>query len=172
MRAFVLMIILVFSPTALAIKVDVIAETINELVAELFLYDANRSFEQGDYKVAHDKFIWLAQRGSATAQYSLANLYAQGLGATRDHKKALDWYQQSARQGHVAAQLRLARIYFIGDNVPQDNIRAYAWLYLAAAQGNEAGRKGRQRVARLMAPEQLAAARELARSWMQRYRQR
>ena len=169
MKTFLFALTFILAPAALALKPDAIAEKINEMVSDLFMHDANAAYEQGDYKSAHDKFLWLAKKENPKAQYGLGTIYEDGRGVTQDYQQAVGWYRQAAKQGHPMAQLRLARLYFYGKGVSQDNIMAYVWSSLAAAQGDEIGRKNRDRIAKLMAPEQMAVARELTQKWILKY---
>ena len=169
MKALLFALTLILTPSALAFKPDAIADKINELVTELFLHNANVSYEQGDYKSAHDKFLWLAKKENPGAQYALGTIYEDGRGVQQDYKQAVEWYRLAARQGHTVAQLRLAQIYFYGNGVPQDHVMAYIWSYLAAAQGDQIGRKNRDRIAKLLAPEQISVAQELAQQWVLKY---
>lgn len=171
-KIMLLLCTLALTSTAFALDPDAIADTIDGLVAELFMHDANSSFEQGNHKDAHDKFLWLAERGNPAAQHRLGMIYEEGLGVPQDYTIAFTWYQRAAQQGHAQAQHQIGRIYYYGRNVPQDYIRAYAWLYAAAAQGSEAGRKSRDRVAEVMTPEQVMVARELGQQWVQKYNQK
>ena len=169
MKPVLFVLMMTLAETTLALKPGVIAGKINEMVTELFVHDANVAYEQGDYKNAREKFLWLAKRENPSAQCGLGTIYEEGQGVPQDYKKAIEWYLQAAQQGYVLAQLKLARMYFFGKGVSQDNVMAYAWLYLAAAQGDEIGRKNRDRVAKLMAPEQIVVAQRLAQEWVYKY---
>jgi TPR repeat protein len=61
-------------------------------------------------------------------------------------------------------------MYARGEGVFQDWIRAYAWLDVAAANGNEDAVRMRNMVARDLTNEQFAAAVELAREYVEKYR--
>lgn len=51
--------------------------------------------------------------GHANAQFSLASMYDQGRGVSRDGKReqAATWYSRAADQGHVVAQFMLGEMY-------------------------------------------------------------
>ena len=169
MKALLLALVFTLAPPVLAFNPDAVADKINELVTELFMHDANASYKQGDYKSAHDKFLWLAKKDNPGAQYGLGTIYEDGRGVPQDYKQAVEWYRLSARQGYTMAQLRLARLYFNGNGVPQDYIMAYTWSSLAAAQGDPIGRKNRDLIAKLLAPEQISVAQKLAQEWTLKY---
>jgi len=50
----------------------------------------------------------LASGGSAGAQYSLGEMYEQGLGTPEDLQKAYEWYEKAAEKGDVRAKHKLA----------------------------------------------------------------
>ena len=62
-------------------------------------------------------------------------------------------------------------MYDKGGGVPRDDVLAYMWFNLAAAQGRENARRGRDRAARRMTPDQLAEAQRMAREWMEKHQQ-
>jgi TPR repeat protein len=146
-----------------------VVEKIDTLTTELFLHDANIAYEKGDFEAAREKFQWLAERGSPDAQLGLGTLYEEGKGSPRNYEEAINWYAKAAKQGLARAQVRLARMYYFGRHVRQDNFLAYIWLTLAADQGDETGRRNRDKVAKLMSPEQIAEAKELAGRWVAQY---
>ena len=49
-----------------------------------------------------------AEKGEADAQYSLGNIYQQGLGVDVSYIKAAFWYKKAADQGLAKAQNNLA----------------------------------------------------------------
>jgi TPR repeat protein len=79
----------------------------------------------------------LADSGSASAQYWLADLYEYGLGVGRDPQKAVELLTKAAGQGFVPAEERLGEIYLHGSLVLQDLTLAQKWLGKAAATGND-----------------------------------
>jgi len=122
-----------------------------------------------------------ATLGHATAQEFLGQMYLEGRGVPQDDKEAARWFRLAADQESADGQLRLATMYKKGRGVPQDYVQAHMWANLAAAQGvgefasvlepEELEKMRRYRnslrdeLARLMTPEQLAKAQELARAW-------
>jgi uncharacterized protein len=97
--------------------------------------DAQQSRLQ--YQIAASEFDVYAQKGSADAQFKLANMYQQGLGMKVNMTLAMKWMEKSALQGHVLAQLSLGRLFAQGIDVPRDTYQARFWLDLAAAQGQQ-----------------------------------
>ena len=89
-----------------------------------------------DYAAAAPWFAKAAEQGDASAQYSLAVLYTDGLGVPRDVGRALAWYRRAAAQGYARAQNNLAWFYANGQGVARDLARAARWYRRAAEQGN------------------------------------
>ena len=56
-------------------------------------------------------------------------------------------------------------MYDDGRGVQQDYVLAYMWFELAIAENVEFALLGRQAVAKLMTPSQIAEAQKLAREW-------
>jgi uncharacterized protein len=48
-----------------------------------------------------------ADKGNGRAQYSLGNMYEQGLGVDKDRSKAIELYKASAKNGDQSAKDRL-----------------------------------------------------------------
>ena len=142
---------------------------------------------QGVPQDAAQTVKWLrraADQGFAQAQFNLGYLYATGDSAVsllmaifgkahlKGHKKlpydsvqAAKWYRLAADQGHASAQYSLGAMYETGQGVRKNYVQAAKWLNLAAAQRDVDGMEGRDLVAKLMTPQQIAQAQELARNW-------
>jgi len=92
--------------------------------------EARQAMQAGDYPKAIEELQPLADQGSPTAEYLLAEIYFGGHGG--DLQQALKWMTASADQGYAQAQARLGMIYATGRGVPVNNIEAYRWFALAA----------------------------------------
>jgi TPR repeat protein len=92
-------------------------------------------------------------------------MYASGQGAKQDLGEAARWYRRAAQQGHVPAQYSLGKMYNEGQGVRQDNVQAHLWFSLAADGGETEAIRQRDLVAKLMAPEDIAKAEQLASKW-------
>jgi len=103
-----------------------------------------------------------AEQGDAKAQWFLGMLYGKGNGVTQDYKQAEYWYNKSAEQGTANKQFILGLMYKEGDGVTQDYKQAYIWFSLAAFQGDQNAVKYRDDAAKLLLPQQLVEAQELA----------
>jgi uncharacterized protein len=73
-----------------------------------------------------------AERGSAEAQFRVANAYDTGQGAPRDGKEAMRWYVASAKQGNAEAQNSVGS----GLQAEQRFAEALLWYEKAAAQSH------------------------------------
>jgi TPR repeat protein len=107
----------------------------------------------------------LAEKGVASAQFKLGEMYAKGDGLPEDDAEAMKWWQKAADQGNVDAQHNLAVSYFSGEDVPQDYVQAYLWWNLAAATGDADAAKDRDNVATKMTPAQIEQAKALVAAW-------
>ena len=65
------------------------------------------------------------------AQYYLARLYLDGVGAPHDPRQAARWFGLSAQKGQCEAQAMLGAMLFAGDHVPRQAARGLMWLTLA-----------------------------------------
>ena len=123
------------------------------------------AFKHGDYATALREFKPLAERGNARAQYNLGYMYDKGQGVPQDFQEAVRWYRMAAEQEYVRAQTHLGTMYERGAGVPQDYVLALMWLNLAAAQDQKDVAVIRDKLAKGMAPAQVAEAQKLAREW-------
>jgi TPR repeat protein len=77
--------------------------------------------------------------GDSDAQFYLARLYLDGVGAPHDPRTAARWFGLSAHKGNCEAQAMLGAMLFTGDHVPRQAARGLMWLALAkdSAHGNQ-----------------------------------
>jgi TPR repeat protein len=113
-----------------------------------------------------------ADQGDALAQYNLGVMYDGGRGVPKNSAEALVWYRKAADQGDPRALYNLGVMVENGQGMMPDSAQAYTWYTLAAfrfqnvdAQALARVLQSRDRVARKMTPEQLAAAQKMAREW-------
>jgi TPR repeat protein len=109
-----------------------------------------------------------AEKGDAEAQWILAGCYAGGQGVAQDQAVAVKWHRKAAEQNYADAQVNLGFCYADGLGVTQDYVQAYKWFSLAAAQRNIVAGDGRDRIARSMAPDQIAEGKRLAAEFVPR----
>jgi len=77
-----------------------------------------------------------AEQGDASAQATLAFMYAKGIGTEKNEEQAVKWYEKAAAQGHLNSQFNLGVIYAKGRGVEQDYTKAFMWYEKAAEQGD------------------------------------
>ena len=99
-----------------------------------------------------------AARGDSEAQFNLGLMYDGGLGLPADPVEAARWYRMAAQQGLKSAQINLAVMYRDGLGVARDNRQAYVWYALAANQDDPGAARERDRIAKLLTPEEYAEA--------------
>jgi exopolysaccharide production negative regulator len=94
-----------------------------------------------DPERAREMFAYAASYfGDADAQFYLARLYLDGVGAPHDPRQAARWFGLSAQKGNCEAQAMLGAMLFAGDHVPRQAARGLMWLALAkdnAALGSQ-----------------------------------
>jgi len=138
-------------------------------------YNLGIMYEQGqgtpqDHAEAVKWYQQSAEAGVANAQLNLGAMYEHGRGTTRDYAQAAMWYEAAANQNVTHAQINLALLHGQGRGMPQDYVQAYMWASLAASKASISQDRARATqirdiVAREMTPDQLAAAKKLARDW-------
>ena len=95
-------------------------------------------------------------------------MYDKGEGVGEDDKEAAKWYRLAADQGDADAQCNIGVLYAQGRGVLEDYVTSYAWLNIAAANGIRSAKKNKPVIAKLLAPEQIAKARELSREMIKK----
>ncbi|WP_428085808.1 tetratricopeptide repeat protein [Candidatus Thioglobus sp.] len=76
----------------------------------------------------------LAKSGDARSQFSLANIYHNGIGTKINETLAFYWYTQVAKQGFASAQFNVANGYYHGIGTRQNFKQALSWYEKAAEQ--------------------------------------
>lgn len=93
------------------------------------------AYENGDYQTAFAEFMLLAEKGDATAQYTVGYMYNFGIGVPENDKTAVKWYTKAAEQGEAGAQFNLGNMYKNGHGVLENDKTAVKWYTKAAEQG-------------------------------------
>ena len=101
-----------------------------------------------------------AEGGSADAQMTLGEMYADGIGVTPDAVEAVKWYRVAAERGYPESQYRLGGMYYRGEGVLQDQVEAAEWYLKAAKQGHvdAVGRIGAMNEDGIGVPQDLVEA--------------
>lgn len=82
-----------------------------------------------------ESYLTAAERGDASAQKALGEIYYSGKGIARSDGEAAKWFLRAAEQGNADAQYRIARMYYDGRGVGQNRTQAANWFGKAAEQG-------------------------------------
>lgn len=82
-----------------------------------------------------------AEMGDVGAQFSLGNMYENGIDVHKDNIEAATWYKMAASNGHSRAQYRLGMMYMEGRGVPKDLDEAKTYFGISAEQGNSESKK-------------------------------
>jgi TPR repeat protein len=99
------------------------------------LEEGVKAYEQGDYKLAFQLLLPLAEQGVARAQNGIGLMYRTGRGVSHDDAQAAAWFQKAADQGYAKAQAHLGYSYRKGLGVPKDYVKAVDLLQTAAEHG-------------------------------------
>ena len=126
------------------------------------------AYDRGDYETAERELLSLAEEGNAEAQFRLAVMHEYVRGSLGNPLEAFHWYRKAAESGHPKAQVQLAIHYRDGIIVGRNLVEAYAWFDNAAGQGIENAERAKVELAKSLAPDVLARARDLANSYRQR----
>jgi TPR repeat protein len=113
------------------------------------------------------KWLPLALKGDAYAQFEVGLAYVTGRSEPEDLAEGARWLRKAAEQGFARAQSSLGMLYQKGLGVKRDYVEAYVWLDLAAAQYEQGLRREqileiRNMMAAFLTPEQRAEAKRLA----------
>lgn len=122
--------------------------------------DACDAVERGDYETGFKLMLAVAERGFATAQFFLGDMYIKGQGVPQDGAQAMKWLRLAAEQGDSVMQWSVGQFCAYGSGVPQNLIEGYMWLSLAA-DSDEDLRKDLDEVAEKMTAAQIAEAQSL-----------
>jgi hypothetical protein len=75
-----------------------------------------------------------AKNNDLDAQFSLAQIYLNGMERRPNLKKAIYWLEQSSKMGNVNALLRLGELYWCGSGKMPENTAKALSLFKKAAQ--------------------------------------
>lgn len=125
-----------------------------------------------------------AELGNAEAQNALGELYQSGRGVPKDFEIAARYFAQAARQGDADGAKNIGIAFARGQGVERNAVQAYFWLGISALgvvsqsmpQVDTRIREQlddpaaiRDKLARTMSAEDIAAAQRLAREWRPSY---
>ena len=90
---------------------------------------------------------------------------------TPNHSGATPELEDLAEWGDATAQLELGVMYEDGEGIPQDYLEAHKWYSFSEENGSKSGRKFRKIIEKLMTPEQITKAQNLAREWREKFKE-
>jgi TPR repeat protein len=139
----------------------------NEPVAQ---YELGAMYENGrgvhaEPAQAYKWFESAALKGNRRAMHSLATAYAEGWGTEKNMSEAARWYGRAAEFGSINDQFNLGVLFERGMGVTQSLPDAYKWYAIAAAQGDRESQSRIAAMAAMLAPDDLAAAQNAARTF-------
>jgi exopolysaccharide production negative regulator len=103
-----------------------------DALGHYYLEGIPKSQVKRDPERAREMFAYAASYfRDPQAQYDLARLYLDGVGAPHDPRTAARWFGLSAQKGQCQAQAMLGAMLFAGDHVPRQAARGLMWLTLA-----------------------------------------
>ena len=94
------------------------------------------AYRQGDYDIALEKWVPLANDGAVEAQVNLGIMCAKGQGVDKDPGEAFKWYRMAAEKGHAKASYNIGVMYENGEAIEQSYEEAARWYGRAADHGN------------------------------------
>jgi hypothetical protein len=102
--------------------------------------DGVEAYERGDFAMAAQIWMPLAEQGDPAAQFNIGLMYDNGRGVPKDDSAAVLWYRRAAEQGYAKAQFSLGSMYERGEGIAQDLSTAAKWFRRAADQRNAKAR--------------------------------
>ena len=93
----------------------------------------------GNTSDAAKKITYAAENGLVKAQSILGNMYANGVGVTKDLEKSTEWHTKAANSGDANSQYHLSGNYFSGLGVEQSYKKSFDLAQKAANQNHSAG---------------------------------
>ena len=115
---------------------------------------------------ARKLYLAAATQGHAKAMHNLAVLYAEGIEGKPDYATAALWFRKAAQHGIADSQYNLGVLCARGLGTDKNMAEAYKWFALAAAQGDREAAKKRDDVAAHLDADELASARDTAKSFV------
>ena len=127
------------------------------------------AFGRDNFKEALAKWEAAGEKGCALSMTRAGYLHQHALGVPENYRKAAYWFKRASELGDAEAQGYLGVLYDCGKGVPQHYVLAYMWLNLSTLDGHEENEniKKRNDVARILTPELIAEAQDMALEMME-----
>lgn len=112
------------------------ARTVSSAVFGDNVDEAYGAYQRGYFLTALDLALPRAEKGDASAQTLIAEIFSKGLGVPENLVGAADWYEMASQNGDPLATFELAMLYQDGRGVEKDRKRAAELFQIAADAGN------------------------------------
>jgi TPR repeat protein len=89
--------------------------------------EAYAVYKMGQYDLAFERYIALAEDGNRQGMLNVANMYAEGKGVEQSDSNAFQWYLRLAESGDRIGIEETAKAYRTGAGVKEDAERARYW---------------------------------------------
>ena len=98
-----------------------------------FMTGIKSTYVQPNTSRAFDMFHYAASYfGDPEGQFSLARMYMEGIGTSKNHRQAARWLKLAAEKGHTGARAVFGDLLVRGaDGVPRQSAQGLMWLTLA-----------------------------------------
>jgi TPR repeat protein len=130
LKTIILTVLVTLAPQASAVASEDQSRVAQDIIRTLEAYAV---YKMGQYDLAFERYLGLAEDGSLQGMLNVANMYSIGKGIEQSDSKALSWYQKSAEAGNRFAMQQVANAYRQGKGVQKDMERAKDWEKRARA---------------------------------------
>ena len=94
---------------------------------------AGQMTDQALFEHVHSRAVL----GDSDAQFTLSQMYQEGIGVNKDIQAAIKYYELASAQQELRAEYNLGLLYLKGDGIPADYEKAVTLLRDAAFKGND-----------------------------------
>lgn len=126
--------------------------------------------ENYDYSEALSWWRKAAAQGQCNAQYSIGQLYEQGMSVPQSDSLAVYWFRKAAEQGLIDALFAVSSAYNNGKGVAQDYQEALFWILLAFPESWDAGYDSIELVAYQLTATERTAVETRAKKWLAKHK--
>lgn len=95
--------------------------------------EAYAVYKMGQYDLAFERYLALAEDGNRQGMLNVANMYSEGKGVAQSDSKAFSWYRKAAEIGDRTSMEEIASAYRTGKGVQKNAERARYWEMRAQA---------------------------------------
>ncbi len=122
-----------------------------------------------NYKISFNYYLEAADLGDLQSTFKVGQFYQKGYGVKQSNDDVKYWYKQAAERGYLPAQHEYGLLFAQGHGVPRDYVQAYAWINMPAEAGDDQAIKNKALLIKLMGPEAMQQATELAEKFKAKY---